>query len=109
MTYLYLFIAIVSEVVATSALKASEGFTRLWPSVIVVAGYGLAFFCLSLTLRAMPVGIAYALWSGIGIVLIAAVGWIAFRQTLDLPALFGIALILTGVLVINLFSRTVGH
>ncbi|AWM85976.1 multidrug efflux SMR transporter [Microvirga sp. 17 mud 1-3] len=109
MTYLYLFIAIVSEVVATSALKASEGFTRLWPSVIVVAGYGLAFFCLSLTLRAMPVGIAYALWSGIGIVLIAAVGWIAFRQTLDLPALFGIALILAGVLVINLFSRTVGH
>lgn len=109
MTYLYLFIAIVSEVVATSALKASEGFTRLWPSVIVVAGYGLAFFCLSLTLRAMPVGIAYALWSGIGIVLIAAVGWIAFRQSLDLPALFGIGLILAGVLVINLFSRTVGH
>jgi len=109
MTYLYLFIAIVSEVVATSALKASEGFTRLWPSVIVVAGYGLAFFCLSLTLRAMPVGIAYALWSGIGIVLIAAVGWIAFRQALDLPALFGIGLILAGVLVINLFSRTVGH
>jgi Membrane transporters of cations and cationic drugs len=109
MTYLSLFIAIVSEVVATSALKASEGFTRLWPSVIVVAGYGLAFFCLSLTLRSMPVGIAYALWSGIGIVLIAAVGWVAFRQTLDLPALFGIGLILAGVLVINLFSRTVGH
>ena len=109
MTYLSLFIAIVSEVVATSALKASEGFTRLWPSVIVVAGYGLAFFCLSLTLRSMPVGIAYALWSGIGIVLIAAVGWVAFRQTLDLPALFGIGLILAGVLVINLFSPTVGH
>lgn len=109
MNLLHLFAAIVCEVVATSALKASEGFTRLWPSVIVVVGYGLAFYFLSLTLRTMPVGIAYAIWSGLGIVLISAVGWLLFRQALDLPALLGIGLILTGVLVINLFSRTAGH
>lgn len=109
MHYLYLLAAIACEVVATSALKASEGFTRLWPTAIVVVGYGLAFYFLSLTLRTIPVGIAYAIWSGLGIVLISAVGWLFFRQSLDLPALFGIALILAGVLVINLFSKAVGH
>jgi small multidrug resistance pump len=109
MTYAYLLVAIVSEVIATSALKASEGFTRLWPSVLVVIGYGVAFFCLSLTLRTIPVGIVYAVWSGIGIVLIALVGWFLYRQALDLPAILGIALIMAGVLVINLFSSTVGH
>lgn len=109
MNYAYLLVAILCEVVATSALKASEGFTRLWPSVIVVIGYGLAFYCLSMTLRTIPVGIAYALWSGIGIVLIAVVGWLFFRQTLDLPAILGMFLIIAGVLVINLFSRTAGH
>ncbi|MGO4572934.1 DMT family transporter [Microvirga sp. 2TAF3] len=109
MNYAYLLVAILSEVVATSALKASEGFSRLWPSIIVVVGYGLAFYCLSLTLRTIPVGIAYALWSGIGIVLIALAGWLFYRQALDLPAILGIALILAGVLVINLFSRTAGH
>lgn len=109
MTYAYLLVAIVSEVIATSALKASEGFTRLWPSVLVVIGYGVAFFCLSLTLRTIPVGIVYAIWSGIGIVLIALVGWLLYRQALDLPAILGIALIMAGVLVINLFSSTVGH
>lgn len=109
MNHLYLLAAIACEVVATSALKASEGFARLWPSVIVIAGYGLAFYFLSLTLRTIPVGIAYAIWSGLGIVLISAVGWLLFRQTLDLPALIGIVLILTGVLVINLFSGTAGH
>lgn len=109
MNYLYLLAAIACEVVATSALKASEGFTRLWPSAIVIVGYGLAFYFLSLTLRTIPVGIAYAIWSGLGIVLISAVGWLFFRQSLDLPALFGIALILAGVLVINLYSNAAGH
>ncbi len=109
MNYAYLFIAIFCEVIATSALKAAEGFTRFWPSVIVLVGYGLAFYCLSLTMRTIPIGIAYAIWSGIGIVLIALSGWLLYRQTLDLPALIGIALILTGVLIINLFSKTAGH
>ena len=109
MNYVYLFAAIVSEVVATSALKASEGFTRFWPSIIVIIGYGLAFFCLSLTMRTIPIGIAYAIWSGVGIVLIALVGLLVYRQTLDAPALLGMALILTGVLVINLFSKIAGH
>lgn len=109
MNYLYLFAAILCEVIATSALKASDEFSRLWPSVLVLVGYGLAFYFLSLTLRTIPVGIAYAVWSGIGIVLIALVGWIFYRQSLDLPAILGIGLILAGVLVINLFSRTAGH
>ena len=109
MNYLYLLAAILCEVIATSALKAAEGFTRLGPSVVVIVGYGLAFYCLSLTLRTIPVGIAYALWSGIGIVLIALAGWILYRQTLDAPAMLGMALIVAGVLVINLFSRTAGH
>lgn len=109
MNYAYLLAAILCEVIATSALKAAEGFTRLWPSIIVVIGYGLAFYCLSLTLRTIPVGIAYALWSGIGIVLIAVAGWIFYRQPLDMPAIIGMALIVAGVLVINLFSRTAGH
>ncbi|MCB5175483.1 DMT family transporter [Microvirga lenta] len=109
MNYVYLFAAIICEVIATSALKAAEGFTRLGPSVIVILGYGLAFYCLSLTLRTIPVGIAYALWSGIGIVLIALAGWVFYRQPLDGPAILGMALIVAGVLVINLFSRTAGH
>jgi len=109
MNYLWLSIAIIAEVIATSALKASEGFTRLWPSLLVVAGYATAFFCLSLTLRTIPVGIAYAIWSGAGIVLIAAIGWVFFRQVLDLPAIIGLGLIIAGVLVVNLFSKTVGH
>lgn len=109
MNYAYLFAAIVCEVVATSALRAAEGFTRLWPSLIVVVGYGLAFYCLSLAMRSIPVGIAYAIWSGIGIVLIALIGWVVYRQPLDLPAVLGMALILIGVLVINLFSKTTSH
>ncbi|RPD97897.1 QacE family quaternary ammonium compound efflux SMR transporter [Candidatus Pantoea deserta] len=109
MSYLYLFIAIVAEVIATSSLKASESFTRLWPSVITVCGYIIAFYFLTLVLRTMPTGIAYAIWSGVGIVLISAVGWIWFKQKLDLPAIVGLALIIAGVLVVNLFSKTVGH
>ena len=104
--FLYLLIAIVAEVIATSALKASEGFTRFGPSVVVVLGYGLAFWLLSLTLRTLPVGIAYATWSGLGMVLIAAVGWIAFGQKLDAWALLGMALVVAGVLIMNLLSKT---
>ncbi len=107
--WLILFVAIVSEVVATSALKSSEGFSRVWPSVIVVIGYSIAFYCLALTLRAIPMGVVYAIWSGIGIVLITLVGWFLFDQKLDLPALLGIGLIAAGVVVINVFSKTMGH
>jgi small multidrug resistance pump len=107
--YLYLVIAILVEVTATSALKASEGFSRLWPTVVVVVGYGLSFFFLSLTLRAIPVGVVYAIWSGIGIVLITAVAWVLFKQALDVPALIGMGLIVAGVAVINIFSKTAGH
>jgi len=109
MTYLYLAIAIVAEVIATSSLRACEGFTRLWPSVVVVAGYAIAFYFLSLTLRSMSVGIVYAIWSGVGIVLISIIAWILFGQKLDVPAVVGIALIIAGVAVINLFSKTVTH
>ena len=109
MAYLYLGIAIVAEVIATSALKASEGFTRLGPSLVVLLGYGIAFFFLSLTLRTIPTGIAYAIWSGIGIVLISAVGWVWFKQTLDLPAIIGLGLIILGVVVVQVFSKTVSH
>lgn len=108
-TYLYLFVAIIFEVVATTALKQADGFTRLAPSLVTVLGYALAFYFLALTLRTMPVGIVYAIWSGAGIILITAIGWILFRQALDLPALVGMGLILAGVLVINLFSRSVVH
>lgn len=106
MPYLTLLIAILAETAATSALKASAGFTRPWPSLIVVLGYGISFYCLSLTLRTMPVGVAYAIWSGIGIVLISLLAWLLFDQVPDLAAIIGMALILCGVLVVNLFSRS---
>jgi small multidrug resistance pump len=109
MPYVYLAIAIVAEVIATSALKASEGFSRTIPSIVVVAGYGIAFYCLSLTLKTIPVGLAYAIWSGAGIFLIAAVGWIVFKQALDLPAVIGMALIVTGVVVMQVFSKSAAH
>jgi small multidrug resistance pump len=107
--YLLLVAAIAFEVIATSALKATEGFTRLGPSIVTIVGYGLAFYFLSLTLKTMSVGIVYAVWSGAGVVLIAAIGWVYYRQPLDLPGLIGIALILSGVLVVNLLSKSVGH
>src|SRR4051812_44995461 len=109
MAYIYLVVAIACEVVATSALKAMEGFTRAGPTLLTMFGYGVAIYLLALTVRSMPVGIVYAVWSGAGIVLIAAIGWIAYRQALDTPALIGIGLILAGVLVVNLFSKSVGH
>lgn len=108
-TYLYLFVAIIFEVIATTALKQTDGFTRLLPSLMTILGYALAFYFLALTLRIMPVGIVYAIWSGAGIILITAIGWLLFRQSLDLPALVGMGLIMTGVLVINLFSKSVAH
>jgi len=107
--YAYLAVAIVSEVIATSCLKASDSFTRLWPSVATVAGYGVSFYFLSLTLRAVPTGVAYAIWSGVGIVLISLVGWLWFGQRLDGPAIAGMAMIVAGVLVINVFSKSVAH
>jgi small multidrug resistance pump len=107
--YIYLGIAIVSEVIGTSALKASSGFTRLPPSVVVVLGYACAFYFLSLTLRSIPVAIAYAIWSGVGIVLIALIGVFWFKQPLDAPAAAGMALIIAGVVVLNGFSRSVVH
>jgi small multidrug resistance pump len=108
-TYLLLLLAIVAEVIATSGLKASENFTRLAPSLLVVAGYGTAFFCLSLTLKTLPLGVAYAIWSGVGTVLVAVVGWLLYRQQLDLPAVLGIGLIVAGTVVLNLFSKVSAH
>ncbi len=107
--WLLLAIAILAEVVGTSALKASEGFSRPWPAVVVVLGYAVAFYCLSLVLRSIPVGVAYAIWSGLGIVLITLVAWVVYGQTIDLPALLGMGLIIAGVLVLNLFSKTAAH
>lgn len=107
--YLFLAAAIVAEVIATSMLKASDGFTRLWPSVATVVGYSVSFYCLAQTLGSMPTGVVYAIWSGVGIVLISLIGWVVFKQSLDGPALAGMGLIIAGVLVINLFSRSVAH
>ena len=105
MPWIHLSIAIMAEVIATSFLKTSEGFTRLWPSLIVIAGYGIAFFFLSLTLRSIPVGVAYAVWSGVGVTLVTLAAWLWFGQKLDLPAFIGIGLIVLGVIVLKVFSR----
>jgi small multidrug resistance pump len=107
--YVLLGVAIVAEVIATSALKASEGFTRLGPSLLVALGYGIAFYSLSLVMKSIPVGVTYAIWSGVGIVLISLVGWLVLKQPLDLPAVLGMALIVAGVIVIQLFSKTAAH
>ena len=109
MGYLYLSIAIVAEVVATNALKASEEFSKLGPSIIVIVGYGIAFYFLSLVLKTIPVGVAYAIWSGVGIVLVAIVAAVIFKQVLDIPAIVGIVLIVSGVVVMNVYSKTIGH
>lgn len=107
--WLYLGVAIVSEVIATSALKAAEGFTRPLPSLLVVIGYGIAFYCLSVVLRTLPLGITYAIWSGVGVALVALSGWLLYGQALDLAAVLGLTLIVAGVIVLNLFSKTVAH
>jgi len=107
--YFILAVAIIAEVIATTALKSSESFSRLVPSAIVIVGYAVAFYCLSLTLKTIPTGIAYAIWSGVGIVLISLLGWLVHKQTLDLPALIGLGLIVAGVVVLNVFSKSVPH
>ncbi len=107
--WLAIAIAIVAEVTATTALKASNEFTRLWPSLIVVAGYGVAFYFMTISMRVLPVGIMYAIWSGLGIVLVSIIGWFVYKQTLDVPAMIGMGLIILGVVVINVFSKSVGH
>jgi small multidrug resistance pump len=109
MAYVYLAIAIVAEVVATSAIKASQEFTQLVPSILVIVGYGIAFYFMALTLRTIPVGITYAIWSGIGIVLVAVVAAVIYKQIPDVPAMLGMGFIITGVVVIQLFSKTVQH
>jgi len=109
MAYLYLALAILAEVIATSALKASEEFTKLVPSTLVLIGYGVAFYLMTLVLRTIPIGITYAVWSGAGIILIAIVGAIFYKQIPDIPAVIGMGLIVSGVIVIHLFSKTVSH
>ena len=109
MAYLYLAIAIIAEVVATSALKASVEFTKLFPSLIVVAGYGISFYFMTLVLRTFPIGITYAVWSGFGIVLVAVAGALLYKQIPDIPAMIGMGLIISGVVVIHVFSKTVSH
>jgi small multidrug resistance pump len=104
-SWMFLSIAIIAEVIATSALKSSEGFTRWWPSALVVVGYCTAFFFLSLTIRHIQIGIAYAIWSGVGLALISIVGWLIFNQKLDMPAILGIFLTLAGVVVLNAYSN----
>lgn len=107
--WLFLSVAILSEVIGTSALKASEGFSKLVPSLVVVVGYGIAFYFLSLTLRTMPVGVAYAVWSGVGVALISLAGWWLYGQRLDAAAIVGICLIVAGVVVLNAFSKAGAH
>ena len=106
MPYVYLAIAIVTEVIATAALRASNGFSNLWPSVVVVVGYVACFFALAMCVKRMPIGVAYAIWSGVGIVLITIAGWFLYRQRVDAPALAGMGLIVAGVVVIQVFSKT---
>lgn len=106
---IYLFFAVAFETIGTTALQASDQFTKFWPSVVVVVSYAIAFYLLSLTLRTMPVGIMYAIWSGLGIVLIAIIGFAVFGQRLDWPAILGIGMILAGIVIINLFSKTAMH
>jgi len=109
MTYLYLAIAIFAEVTATSALKASNEFTNLIPSIIVIIGYAIAFYFMTLVLRVIPIGITYAVWSGLGIVLVTVVGYFLYQQTPDIPAIIGMGLIISGVIVIHVFSKTIHH
>jgi len=107
--YVYLTLAILFETIGTTALQASVQFTRFWPTVVVILAYGCAFYLLGITLKFMPVGIVYAIWSGLGIVFIAIIGFVVFGQRLDAPALIGLALIIAGILVIHLMSNTTQH
>ena len=107
--YLFLIVAIAAETVGTSALQASQQFSKLWPTVLFVVAYAVSFYLLGHTLKYIPVGIAYAIWSGLGIVLITLIGYVVFSQSLDLAAILGLALIIAGVLVIHLFSTSTSH
>ncbi|WP_415402831.1 DMT family transporter [Tateyamaria sp. SN3-11] len=107
--YIYLIVAVAAETIGTTALQASDQFTRLWPTVLVVFAYGFAFYFLGIALKHIPVGIAYALWSGLGIVLIAVIGFAVFGQVLDLAAILGLAMIIAGIVVIQMFSNTATH
>lgn len=109
MTYLYLALAIITEVVATSALKATEEFTKLYPSLIVIVGYIASFYFMTLVLKVLPVGITYAIWAGLGVVLVAIIAAFWYKEIPDLPAIIGMGLIILGVVVINVFSKTVEH
>lgn len=109
MVYLYLLIAIVAEVIATTSLKSSESFTKLWPSVLVVVGYSVSFYLLTLCLKSISVGVVYATWSGLGIALVAAAGAVIYKQVPDLPAILGMGLIVAGVVIMNLFSKIAVH
>jgi len=109
MAYIYLALAIIAEVAATSSLKASAEFTRLFPSIIVVVGYGTSFYFMTLVLRSIPIGITYAIWSGLGIVLVSVVGAIIYKEILDVAAVIGMGLIISGVVVIHIFSKTITH
>jgi len=109
MGYLYLAVAIIAEVIATSALKASDEFSNLLPSIVVVIGYGASFYFLSIVLKTIPIGVAYAIWSGLGIVLFATVGAVVFDQKLDASTIIGMLLIISGIVVMNLFSSTTPH
>lgn len=107
--FVFLFFAIIAEIIATTSLKESQQFTKPVPSIITVLGYALAFYLFSFSLKTIPVGIAYAIWSGVGIVIISIIGYFAFKQTLDLPAIIGIVFIILGVIIINAFSKSVPH
>ncbi len=109
MPYMYLALAVLAETIGTTALQASQQFTRAGPTIIVILAYGAAFYLLGIALKYFPVGIAYAIWSGLGIVLIAVIGFVVFGQKLDLPAVIGMAMILAGILIIHLFSKTSPH
>jgi len=107
--YLILVLAVIAETIGTTALQASQQFTRFWPSVLVIFAYCISFYLLSITMRSLPVGIVYALWSGLGIVMIAGIGWLVFDQSLDLPAILGLMMIVGGIVVIHLFSSATPH
>jgi small multidrug resistance pump len=109
MAYIFLAVAIIAEVTATSALKACDGFTKLIPSVLVIVGYGVAFYCLTIVLQTIPIGITYAVWAGLGIILVAIVGMVHYKQVPDIPAIIGMGLIVSGVVVINVLSKVVSH
>ena len=107
--YIYLLIAVVFETIGTASIQASEQFTRFWPSTMMVISYGISFYFMALTLKYMQVSVVYAIWSGLGIVLIGIIGWVVFKQSLDIGAVVGMALIIAGVVVINLFSNSATH